>query len=366
MNTENRNKRWIINVILFTLIFLVLFVNVSYLFRVHHEASTININRFKKEKETIDVLWVGGSSTYVYWMPLRGYQNYGMTSYNYSGDSMSPVLVKNLLIESRKHQKSKLYVIDIRGFEILQTDPAFYTEEYCRKYIDAIPYSANRNDMIKTALDAKTFVPKNKLSMYIDIIYYHNAWRNILGLSRSLFNYDNYYNKNNKGFYFADSSPKLTKLADYTDVTQRAELTPLVRKTMTDILDYCSREKMEVLFYVPCYDDPSEKSKMIYNTLTDMASEYGYSTINLNDKYDELGIDKNSDFYNINHVNTKGAIKVTDYMSKYIYENYDLTDHRNQSEFSQWNKDSKVFSSKVDEFLEYYDKKYSEASDGDI
>lgn len=40
--------------------------------------------------------------------------------------------------------------------------------------------------------------------------------------------------------------------------------------------------------------------------------------IDLNEKIDEIGIDSDSDFYNINHLNTSGAIKTTDFIAKLI------------------------------------------------
>ena len=41
-----------------------------------------------------------------------------------------------------------------------------------------------------------------------------------------------------------------------------------------------------------------------------------------------------------------GAKKNTAFVGKYLTDNFKLTDHRGDKEFSQWNKDYKIYSNK--------------------
>ena len=50
-----------------------------------------------------------------------------------------------------------------------------------------------------------------------------------------------------------------------------------------------------------------------------------------------MGLDYNTDIADYGtHVNSTGAEKCTDYLGKYLDENYSLPDHRNDSKYSRW------------------------------
>ena len=53
---------------------------------------------------------------------------------------------------------------------------------------------------------------------------------------------------------------------------------------------------------------------------------------------DEIGIDWNKDTFDEgDHLNYYGSKKLTDYLSEYLKEECDLTDHRGDPEFESWN-----------------------------
>lgn len=51
-----------------------------------------------------------------------------------------------------------------------------------------------------------------------------------------------------------------------------------------------------------------------------------------------MGLDWQHDFYNSKHVNYVGAEKYTDYLVKYINENYELPDRRGDERYKSWEK----------------------------
>ena len=65
----------------------------------------------------------------------------------------------------------------------------------------------------------------------------------------------------------------------------------------------------------------------------------GLHYIDLNLKAKELGIDWKKDSYDRgDHLNLFGAQKVTAYLGKYIDEKYDMTDHRGDSVYQDWDR----------------------------
>ena len=69
-----------------------------------------------------------------------------------------------------------------------------------------------------------------------------------------------------------------------------------------------------------------------------MVEERGYQVLNFNtpEMAQALDLDWETDFYNSKHVNFLGAEKYTEYLSKYLEENYDLPDHRDDPKYESW------------------------------
>lgn len=331
MNRKIAKKlNWMLRIVLFSTVFICLFIWLSYTFR----PSTFfanNTSTYEENAAQTDVLFVGGSTTYAYWQPLYGFNDYGLASYSYSGPAMSPVIMKDLLTEARKSAEAKLYVIDLRALHLMETRPEVYTDEYMRVYTDAIPYSVNRNEMIKneTAWKEASF----DISNYVDLIYYHDRWRDL--------NWDSWkWSKPAKevdsmGFHYLGDTIFSAKLEDYSGNTNRAEISPAVMDVLNDILQYCKDEEMQCLFTLNVFEC-DESIKEYYNTVGDIVSEYGYSFINTNDYWQEIGIDPEVDFYDNNHLNVMGALKYTWFLGGYIIDNYELPDRRTDPAYSKY------------------------------
>lgn len=356
MADKNKSGRWLLHALLFAGLFAALFVHTSYTMRRNVGSSAQNLQGFTRETAPVDVLFIGGSSTYVYWIPMQAYDDSGITSYDYAGDSLPPSVIKNLIIESRKHQTAKLYVIDLRAVEVMQHDPGFYTEEYLRLYTDVLPYSANRNDMIQTAFAASEAEVKNKASLYLDLLYYHGNWRD---LTQNNFRYwDLPELDGQKGFYFLNLEPNPVTLTDYSAVTRREPLAPKVEGVLRDLLEYCKGEGLDVLFIVNPFSQQGENVKQVFNSVEDMVGEYGYPFLDANEHYDELALDPNTEFPNVNHVNIFGAQKLTAWLNRYLLEHYQLADHRGEAAYASWDAALPHFRASVEGFIDSYCAEY--------
>ena len=95
-------------------------------------------------------------------------------------------------------------------------------------------------------------------------------------------------------------------------------------------------------------------------------SSYGFDFINLNDYYIEMELDFSKDFYNGNHVNCFGAEKYTDFLGKYIVNNYNMPDHRNEDRYISWHDDFAKFKEEESEIKEKICQKKLQAEEGHI
>ncbi len=330
------NKKNIIASIVFVVIIFCVFSNVTYLFR-NTGYNRDNIIGIKEEKN-IDVAYVGGSAGFVYWQPLKAYADKGITSYNYATELIQAENVKGYIEDIRKNCDPKLFVIDARPFQYYSDSPA---ESGLRNGSDGMNVlSLSRFNMIKDYISNRSIPRDEWVSYYLDIVKYHDnednlkneeAWKNITNKK---------YNPD-KGWVWVDSYAYLDTPSDFVN-EKRAVLPANEVALLTDLLEYCKKDNLQVMFVVcPYFITAEDYSK--YNTVCDMVESYGYNFVNTNDLYNEIGIDFSTDFYNRNHANPIGAEKYTNYLSEYICSNYELVDHRNDASYADWDAESARF-----------------------
>ena len=94
----------------------------------------------------------------------------------------------------------------------------------------------------------------------------------------------------------------------------------------------------------------TEERQAQYNYIADLIEPYGYTFLNLNDYYEEIGIDFETDFYDYGgHANAFGAEKCTAFLGKYLDEHYSLPDKRGQKGYEDWDKAWERWSEQTEE-----------------
>ena len=329
----------------------------TYVFRLQDHNNRI-ISGFYGEKEnSLDMVYIGGSACFVYWEPLRAWNTYGFTSYNYAHDTITPQAVKYDMIEIAKTQSPKLWVIDLRPFqygeekipEVDENIPVMECEVPLRNISDHMQYSQNRIDLI----NAHPVKWKDKIYYYWDFLKYRENWwqiaeEGIESIKTGDFSSFGSYKSTNtyKGFHFIPSTEEV-HFVDYSNITEEKKLPESVDKLFLDTIKFCKDNNYNVLFVVHSYIQ-KESDKKEYNYMKRIIEKNGYGFLNANDYYKEVGLDYSFDMYNDNHVNIFGAEKYTDFLSKYIMEHYMLQDKRNDLEYAEWNTLYTEFSKKVD------------------
>ena len=323
----------------FFIIFIYVFVSVTYLFRgdLASRKSVVGV----KEVEPLDMIYVGGSAAYCYWEPLKAWNDCGFTSYNVATSGIESESILYYIKNSLKYQTPELFVVGIRSFEYYHKDGG--TESGLRRTSDSLDFfDMDRIRFIRSYLNRRT-LDTDELSLYLDIMKYHTNYE-------ALSSPESWEMINNSGeapymgsviqssyYYLEEPEPFQTQ--------NRAELEPNASETLYELLDFCKEKDLNVLFVV-CPYSISEEDYAIYNTIQDIVSSYGYGFLNANDYYAEMEFDFSRDFSDKSHVNDYGAEKYTAFLEKYIKENYDLPDHRGESRYDRWNELYEEFSSK--------------------
>ena len=103
----------------------------------------------------------------------------------------------------------------------------------------------------------------------------------------------------------------------------QTEITPETNQILIDLLEFIKETEQDYLFIVSPYVELKEH-KENFNYVSNIVNQYGYNFIDANEYTDEMGIDFSKDLYHEGHLNPLGAEKYTDYLSKFIIENYDI------------------------------------------
>lgn len=289
---------------------------------------------FFKQKENFDVLFFGSSHTINGFFSMDLWKNYGMVSYNMGnhGEKMATTYYNILL--ACKHTKPKLIVVDT--FYVLNNSKVPEKGADIHKMLDIYPVSYLKYEAINDLFDGKDILNKEFEYLFYFSMY-HNRW--------------NETNKNDfkdfltyeKGAESRINVAKPNRMSDFEEIEMYNEDETINMHYLRRIITYCNQNNINLLLtYLPypAYNHGIAASKYI----SKICEEYNANYINF------LNMDivnYNIDCYDAdNHLNPSGARKVTDYIGKYIKENYDIPDQRENESYSFWNKD-------YDEYIDF-------------
>lgn len=288
---------------------------------------------YELDKNSIDVLFLGDSSIYKGISPMEIYEETGITSYNYSISSARIYMLYYIFKDSLKYQKPKLVVMD--------TLTLFYKnkekEPERRKSFDYMHFSKEKYEMINSYVFENDF--EDKLSYIFPIFRYHSRWNDLN--QKDITSLMKKYDSINKGFVMSNKMKANLDGWDYMEPNNRkVEMQSYVEEYFEKFVKLCEEENIElVLLGIP------DKRAWNYESNEKMKE--------LALKYNKKYLDMNNSDYNLNwntdtgdggvHLNILGAEKLTKEFTKFLKENYNFEDKRNNKEYSKWNDDLKKY-----------------------
>ncbi len=210
------------------------------------------------------------------------------------------------------------------------TSEAYYLLKHGFNYQDPDLIMIESNMLFKSSdlLTDLQDVLSEYLQYHFPFIKYHNLWL-AAGAPPS---HREYY----MGYLISEHIMPYTGDTDYLKPSdEKKELSPLSVYYMDRILELCAKKGKKVLLYSlcspSCYDTPR------LNAVSEYAESRGLAYMDLNRKWEEIGIDWSHDTRDEgDHLNEYGVAKVTEYMGRYLQDHYELTDHRGDPSYSSW------------------------------
>lgn len=326
------NKKQVLRTAVFACVLIVVLYLMCSLFRGSNNLAAKGFNKFYDlEEETVDAIIVGTSGIDRYWIAAKGYEEYGITMYPLATNAQPTWTMLNTIKEAKEqNQDLKLVVVDMRPFTVEYEPGVERPEAFSRQAIDLLPLlSKNRVDAIERTLEHLQMINPDeeydRLSFYLPFIKFHPKWSEDNFSFKKILNQESDYLGFHMAKHHSTIQTSIDKRTQYTD--EVGEITDIAKKNLYDILDYCKEQGYEVLFVnTPHYLGPNNVKKM--NAVAAILEEEGVPYLNYT-VVDESVYNLEEDYYNDGHVNYYGAEKFTTIFAKYLDENYDLPDRRN-------------------------------------
>ena len=334
-----RGKRQIIiQSTTFIVIFLLLFIAVSYMVRTNGDVKDRFSGFYAEKDNTLDIVMIGSSPVFPYYAAPKLWGETGIAMYPLSSNVQRPVAMKYLVEEAEKSQSPELYIFEMRMFTMedagLRDNMA-----YTRGVTDNMRYSYLRYKTIQAMVPEDH--EEGRISFYLDIIKYHTNWK-MLALSSEWANMTYHKSHPLKGYTIKDEVGPRT-MPDCGGA-EGVKAIPQEQEThLRDLMDYMRAEGKDALFIVSPYGETLEEQQM-YNYIEEIVSSSGYPFLNMNNYYEEIGIVFEEDYADYgSHTNALGAEKCTDFLQKYLQEHYHFTDRRGDSAYASWDESYRLW-----------------------
>lgn len=301
-----RNKR-LLKQIIFVFGLLILLLIFSYYFE---KVPTKSKGIYREPKNTIDYLVIGDSESDSSISPMEIWKDYGYTGYNCGIPGQR--IQDNYFTLERLLKKQSPKVILMETNEFYRDFPSFVG--------------------LETIVSQAT---KKILPIYTN----HNRWKtlNFDTQNNNSTKRNSHYINPLKGFHYNVKVAPYKKgpYVEKNKMTAKISILPLFY--LNKIVTLCKEKHIRLILYSA--PSPLCWSYQKHNASAAFAEKNKLPFVDLNLYNNKLGINWSSDTKDKgNHLNFNGAIKVTKYMGKYLYDHNYLSDHRNQKRYASWNK----------------------------
>ena len=300
----------------------------------------------------MDVLFLGTSHVLNSVFPMELWHDYGITSYNLGGHANQIPTSYWVMMNALDYASPKVVVIDC--YSLASNLKVFDDFEYVHLSFDAFPISKTKIQAVNDLL----FNPGNdnsagvmgesgvkekhtRLGLLWDYSVYHSRWSDITQRD---------FEPEISKEYGAESRIQLAEPAHVVENpgTTLEEMT-VGRAYLELMIEECKKRNIEVLLTFIPYPVSGESTWVDINTVYDIAALHDVKYLD----YMSLDIvDFDTDCYDpASHLNPSGAFKVTDYMGRYLRENYNVPDHRDDPAYDYWNNDYEDYTAMKDERL---------------
>ena len=328
-----KKSKPLLRIVVFSLLLALVVCGLQGFLSVDNRRAFANQRGFYQEKRnSLDAVFIGSSNVHNFWQPLYAWEDHGIAVWPFSVDTLPAKAMKYMILEARKTQPDALYIVNINCFHSMTLEtPVLH------RTLDYLPYSLNRLNMTDMLLDEAEIKGLDRLEFYFPIIRSHSRWSELQSWS-----FDGSGTRMKASVSYYRFFKNIEDVSDvYQPTEERSALPEEQRSIVEDLLDFCEKEQIKVLFVsVP---QPlgtelaaSDQTAREINAIADLVQSRGFPCLHLLGKAEELGIQTDTDYFDWGHTNIHGSAKFTEYLSQALIDRYHFADKRGQSGWKSW------------------------------
>lgn len=280
---------------------------------------------YEKDRDTIDMLFIGTSVVHTGVDVNYLYHEYGFTSYDLSADQMAGPNVYYFIKEALRYQSPQVIFVDVQPLSYAgsqQSVSLHYSFDHMKQGINRI----------QGIIEHPASAQNGNLFPFIE---YHNRWEELEEMDFRYMFQDKLNMLNGYFIYMAANDSPVPLSHEKTDWTLSELGYTCTEEYLNKIVPYCREKGIEcVLFRTP--QSYSEAQAQYCDALEKYADENNIEFWNFNNYYDEIGIDFSTDFVDGQHLNYIGSRKFTAFLGKLISGRFEYTDHRGTEGYGEW------------------------------
>lgn len=266
-------------------------------------------SEFWDDPSRYDVWMMGSSHTYHAVYPMKIYENYGITSYDFCAPSGFIPEMYWMMMCALRESTPKMIVLDV--FHVQQDYAITKDETKVKSALDCIPLSKTKIDAINDMLPEYTI--GQKLRLMFPWIEYWNDFRH----------WNKYEFNPSLGCRF---KVKVTDISDLkvADRNSKTDTDAMGFDYLNRIIDECEKRDIKLVFTAwPCLERAEGQEGM--NAVRDIAEEHNIPFLEA--AYEEGLLDSTINYADHkNHLNISGASRTNRYLGEFLNNNYDFAD----------------------------------------
>ncbi len=310
-----------------------------------YDGSLMMQNFYEQPENSIDLLCIGSSHTFIDINTGVLWDEYGIPSYILGG-SMQPFWNTYYnLREAVKTQTPRLVVLEALACDI---EPEIGDHGMIINNVSGMHWNMNKLESIRASVcDTDGLVDYTLL-----FEEFHSRYSELDMFDIAADLGDSVRSENWKGFY------DYLRIEFATRPEINDDIEPLAMPNKEEyyyrlIIEYCQEQGIPILVIVSPDAGYNDLARARYLYAADIAEEYGVDFVDFNEYYDEIGLDFSYDFGDIGHLNFLGNRKFTSYLGDYITDNFDMIDRSDDQTglYDSWDENFRYNETRVTNFV---------------
>lgn len=288
------------------------------------------VKTFEEEpRHTYDVVAVGSSHMYCTLVPSELYRNYNVKAFCLATQRQPIEASYTYLKKAIALQKPKVVILEMIMF-VKREDGYAIEEGIAHDAFDPMCFDWNKVELL-----LNTNVEGSIEDYVLPFLKYHSRWKE---LKKKDFNFS--FDRNvTKGYaLLARKKKSNVSQKDF----QNVKFVPLADNALHWLEKTVSLARSSgaqvVLLFAPCSISMKDAGRIRH--INEFAKENGLPFLNLLEHFDEIGFDRENDFYDTGHLNVFGADKATKYIGKYLRDHCRIEPAKlDDAQKAQWEDD---------------------------